>query len=323
MSACVGLPLLSPKSSSTRNDSAGAPPSSAAPAKRKGSHGSNISSSIQIVNGALRHVLPPAKRQRGSRGDAVAIDVQQLALSSRDTDNGCPATATSPSKQTLVGEVASTSTRNSPRPSPARAKTRYFCQHPGCDKSYTKPVRLAEHERSHTGERPFGCPEEGCSASYLRETHLAAHLRTHRDESEKPLLCSEDGCDKRFWTNQHLKRHVRLVHEQDKDQYRVSGLLMSGSVRRGCSSSRVQEGRCTELTILATLHSPSRHFVSHHPYPVPAMSSRVQQASQAAKPCGERTHARRHEPLHLSAGRVQQVLQDWIKAAQPCEGARR
>lgn len=29
---------------------------------------------------------------------------------------------------------------------------RYKCQHAGCSKAYTKPSRLAEHERSHTGD---------------------------------------------------------------------------------------------------------------------------------------------------------------------------
>jgi general transcription factor IIIA len=31
-------------------------------------------------------------------------------------------------------------------------KRPYLCTHPGCSKAYSKPSRLAEHERSHTGE---------------------------------------------------------------------------------------------------------------------------------------------------------------------------
>ena len=34
----------------------------------------------------------------------------------------------------------------------ARAKRRYACTFEGCIKAYTKPSRLAEHERSHTGD---------------------------------------------------------------------------------------------------------------------------------------------------------------------------
>ncbi|GAA5850095.1 hypothetical protein JCM9279_004908 [Rhodotorula babjevae] len=89
-------------------------------------------------------------------------------------------------------------------------KRRYKCSWPGCSRSYVRPVRLEEHERSHTGERPFACPE--CDATFARDSHLKAHVRTHAPESDKPFACDEDGCDKRFWTAQHLKSHVDVVH---------------------------------------------------------------------------------------------------------------
>jgi hypothetical protein len=34
----------------------------------------------------------------------------------------------------------------------ARKQPKYFCHWEGCQKSYTKPVRLEEHVRSHTNE---------------------------------------------------------------------------------------------------------------------------------------------------------------------------
>ncbi|ORY65629.1 hypothetical protein BCR35DRAFT_270293 [Leucosporidium creatinivorum] len=86
---------------------------------------------------------------------------------------------------------------------------KYACTHPGCLKAFTRPVRLEEHQRSHTGERPFQCPH--CTSTFARDSHLKAHLRTHASEEEKPLKC--DQCDKRFWTNQHLKKHAELVHQ--------------------------------------------------------------------------------------------------------------
>ncbi|GAA5933068.1 hypothetical protein JCM3775_005304 [Rhodotorula graminis] len=89
-------------------------------------------------------------------------------------------------------------------------KRRYKCAWPSCGRSYVRPVRLEEHERSHTGERPFACPD--CDATFARDSHLKAHVRTHAPESDKPFACSEDGCDKRFWTAQHLKGHVDGVH---------------------------------------------------------------------------------------------------------------
>ncbi|KAJ3550941.1 hypothetical protein NMY22_g112 [Coprinellus aureogranulatus] len=87
----------------------------------------------------------------------------------------------------------------------ANTKRRYHCTFAGCDKAYSKPSRLEEHERSHTGERPFVC--ETCKKSYLRETHLQAHVRSHLPESSRPLACDHKDCPKRFWTQQHLKAH--------------------------------------------------------------------------------------------------------------------
>ncbi|KAJ6576864.1 hypothetical protein B0H10DRAFT_2101879 [Mycena sp. CBHHK59/15] len=68
------------------------------------------------------------------------------------------------------------------------------------------PSRLEEHERSHSGLRPFVC--EKCKKSYLRETHLHAHARSHLPKSDRPFVCTAANCDKRFWTAQHLRVHT-------------------------------------------------------------------------------------------------------------------
>ena len=93
------------------------------------------------------------------------------------------------------------------------ARRVWVCDVDGCGKTYVKQARLLEHQRVHTGERPFVC--EHCGASYMRSTHLAAHMRTHMDESMKPLACSHEGCTKRFWTQQHLRRHVLSCHAME------------------------------------------------------------------------------------------------------------
>ncbi len=109
-------------------------------------------------------------------------------------------------------------------------RRRYRCTFEGCEKSYRKPSRLEEHERTHTGEvrtidsllcfllstllqRPFSCST--CSKSYFRESHLQAHVRSHLPESARPLACSNHDCTRRFWTTQHLKVHEGL-HFGDK-----------------------------------------------------------------------------------------------------------
>ncbi|KAH0589146.1 hypothetical protein H2248_004912 [Termitomyces sp. 'cryptogamus'] len=95
----------------------------------------------------------------------------------------------------------------------ANTKKRYQCTYAGCDKSYSKPSRLEEHQRSHTGQRPYVC--ETCNKAFLRETHLHAHSRKHLPESSRPLVCPKDNCEKRFWTQQHLRVHINW-HEGAK-----------------------------------------------------------------------------------------------------------
>jgi general transcription factor IIIA len=118
-------------------------------------------------------------------------------------------------------------------------KKRYSCTFEGCGKAYTKPSRLEEHERSHTGQvsspavieiklltllqRPFVC--EICGNSYLRDTHLHAHTRCHLPESSRPFICERQKCGKRFWTSQHLKTHYSW-HDGAKP-YTVNKLLLS------------------------------------------------------------------------------------------------
>ncbi|CEL56273.1 Transcription factor IIIA OS=Schizosaccharomyces pombe (strain 972 / ATCC 24843) GN=sfc2 PE=2 SV=1 [Rhizoctonia solani AG-1 IB] len=121
----------------------------------------------------------------------------------------------------------------------------YVCSHVGCERSYRKPSRLQEHERSHTGERPFACSE--CGKSYLRESHLRAHARSHLPSSARPFVCSHElatvntqplrqgliptqretpeasavtvqsqVCGQRFWTSQHLRAHELAIHHGEK-----------------------------------------------------------------------------------------------------------
>ncbi|KAI9449882.1 hypothetical protein F5148DRAFT_1379203 [Russula earlei] len=90
----------------------------------------------------------------------------------------------------------------------------YKCTIDGCERSYTKPSRLEEHERSHAGDRPFVC--KTCNKSYLRETHLQAHQRSHLPQSDRPFVCGESDCPKRFWTAQHLKAHKEVIHHGEK-----------------------------------------------------------------------------------------------------------
>ncbi|KAK9471018.1 uncharacterized protein V1510DRAFT_421406 [Dipodascopsis tothii] len=143
-------------------------------------------------------------------GDSPRKAAKRFALDSphseRDYGSGLGQTLDMLDRVELAsGSVSRASTPGASRPRP---KT-YHCQYDGCDKSFTRPCRLEEHIRSHTGERPFRCGFPGCEKSYLRDSHLKAHESSH--SAERRYKCDE--CGHGFNTNQHLKRHV-LTHER-------------------------------------------------------------------------------------------------------------
>ena len=139
----------------------------------------------------------------------------------------CTITSTVLGKRKVSNHVGVIFLASSPEPTASEhddvvpVKRPYQCTYPGCSKAYTKPSRLQEHQRSHTGEvgrrsepsdlfssplqRPFVC--DTCQKSYLRETHLQAHVRSHQPESARPLKCQFQDCQRRFWTSQHLRVH--------------------------------------------------------------------------------------------------------------------
>lgn len=138
-------------------------------------------------------------------------------MSRRDDEPG-PSTRLPPQTPAPEEDVAVTTPSSARRRTPTRkGKERmYACDEPDCGKMFSKPAKLIEHSRSHTGERPYVCPT--CSAAYLRSSHLTAHQRTHLNPEDKEYQCAVDGCGKTFWTEQHLRRHekghdVALVYQ--------------------------------------------------------------------------------------------------------------
>ncbi|KAK3872304.1 hypothetical protein Pcinc_022607 [Petrolisthes cinctipes] len=101
-----------------------------------------------------------------------------------------------------------------------------------CAKRFKRKDHLVEHERTHTGERPYRSVAEvvsvaaweggvvwnsdrryacrACGRSFKKKDHVKEHYRVHT--GEKPFVCP--FCLKRFTRGRTLKTHITMAHPQ-------------------------------------------------------------------------------------------------------------
>lgn len=86
----------------------------------------------------------------------------------------------------------------------------HACQY--CEKLFRSRKHVVDHERVHTGERPFSCNQ--CSLSFSRRAILWRHKKTHL--GYRPYSCT--FCPKSFLMNFQLNQHIAEKH-MPKDTY--------------------------------------------------------------------------------------------------------
>ncbi|XP_073450361.1 uncharacterized protein [Aquarana catesbeiana] len=88
-----------------------------------------------------------------------------------------------------------------------RVGKRFLCTM--CGKSFTRRASVIQHQKKHTGEKPYSCSE--CGKCFDRKRNLMTHHRIH--SGEKPFSCSE--CGRLFAWRASLVEHQR-THTGEK-----------------------------------------------------------------------------------------------------------
>lgn len=91
----------------------------------------------------------------------------------------------------------------SSRPLPPHA-----CPEPGCPRRFNRKYTLAEHMKTHTGERPHVCPVRTCAKRFSTSGNLSRHKRLHG--YIEPLKCPVEGCVCAFPSNNKLEKHMQF-----------------------------------------------------------------------------------------------------------------
>lgn len=129
---------------------------------------SNFNPDVPSSKASGSNAVPANSREVNSPEPRVAV---HPPISTPVSPHACPATPVSPT--TLTFSMTEAMNRAT-----VRIK-RFKCSAPNCSLAFYSRFNLAEHVRTHTGERPFICPDLDCPAAFKRRRDLRDHWNAH------------------------------------------------------------------------------------------------------------------------------------------------